>query len=147
MSAFGADLLRPYVDQGFSFVALRLAPNRDVDDLQPIALSYAAANPAIPIRLTAVATEPDLDVLVWILGPARAVPVNYDVPGETLERFLENEAPPLITFDHVQQLDDGGSSGVQGGVPDHVRPVILDFGHRVHLLCQSDDEAHRLRPG
>ena len=31
----------------------------------------------IPIRLTAVATEPDLGVLVWVLGEERAVPTNY----------------------------------------------------------------------
>lgn len=31
----------------------------------------------IPIRLTAVATAPDLEVLAWVLGSARAVPTNY----------------------------------------------------------------------
>ena len=59
----GVELLTPYVEEGFYFLALKLAPDRDVGDLQPIALTYAAEVPGIPIRLTAVATEPDLGIL------------------------------------------------------------------------------------
>ena len=73
----GVELLTPYVEEGFYFLALKLAPNRDVGDLQPIAATYAADAPGIPIRLTAVATEPDLGILTYILGEHRAVPTNY----------------------------------------------------------------------
>ena len=47
---------------------LKLAPGRDLGDLQPLALTYAADQPGIPIRLTAVTTQPDLGVLIWVLG-------------------------------------------------------------------------------
>ena len=77
LDELGSELLKPYVDEGFFFLALRLAPDREVGDLQPIALTYAADKPAIPIRLTAVATQPDLGVLVWVLGEHRAIPQNY----------------------------------------------------------------------
>ena len=73
----GPQLLAPYVEEGFLFLALRLAPDRQVGDLQPIALTYRADRPGIPIRLTAVATQPDMGVLVWVLGSHRAIPVNY----------------------------------------------------------------------
>ena len=73
----GVELLTPYVEEGFYFLALKLAPDRDVGDLQPIALTYAAEVPGIPIRLTAVATEPDLGILTYVLGEHRAVPTNY----------------------------------------------------------------------
>ena len=73
----GVELLTPYVEEGFYFLALKLAPDRDVGDLQPIALTYAADVPGIPIRLTAVATEPDLGILTYVLGEHRAVPTNY----------------------------------------------------------------------
>lgn len=77
LDALGEDLLRPYVEEGFYFLVLRLAAERDTGDLQPIALSYAADEPGIPLRLTAVAAEPDMGVLVWVLGPHRAIPRNY----------------------------------------------------------------------
>jgi len=73
----GVELLTPYIEEGFYFLALKLAPDRDVGDLQPIAMTYAADSPGIPIRLTAVATEPDLGVLAYVLGEHRAVPTNY----------------------------------------------------------------------
>ena len=73
----GADLLRPYIDMGMYFLALRLAANSDVGDLQPIAMTYEAQQPMIPIKLTAVAAEPNMGVQVWILGQERAIPENY----------------------------------------------------------------------
>jgi len=77
LDALGVELLRPYVDGGFYFVALKLAPDREVGDLQPLALTYAAENPGIPIKLTAVATQPDMGVMAWVLGSSRAIPKNY----------------------------------------------------------------------
>ena len=73
----GVPLLTPYVEGGFYFLALKLAAESEVGDLQPIAMTYAAETPGIPIRLTAVATEPDLGVLAWVLAEHRAIPENY----------------------------------------------------------------------
>ena len=73
----GVPLLAPYVEGGFYFLALKLAADREAGDLQPIAMTYAAEAPGIPIRLTAVATVPDLGVLAWILAEQRAIPENY----------------------------------------------------------------------
>ncbi|MFP6593216.1 MAG: DUF2330 domain-containing protein [Candidatus Latescibacterota bacterium] len=73
LGALGPELLAPYVEGGMHFLALRLAPDRELGDLQPIAMTYATDTPMIPIQLTAVATEPDLGVTAWILGrPRRA---------------------------------------------------------------------------
>ena len=77
LDALGADLLRPYTDMGMYFIALRLAPDSDVGDLQPISMTYEAQNPMIPIKLTAIAAEPNMGVQVWILGQDRAIPENY----------------------------------------------------------------------
>lgn len=72
----GAELLAPYVEDEFLFLALRLSADREIGDLQPIALTYESDQPMIPIRLTTVATAPDLGVQAWVLGPARPVPTN-----------------------------------------------------------------------
>ncbi len=77
LDALGSELLAPYVEAGAYFVVLRLAPGQELGDLQPLALTYPAENPGIPIRLTAVAAEPDMGVLVWVLGANRAIPKNY----------------------------------------------------------------------
>lgn len=73
----GEELLAPYVEMEMYFLALRLSPDREVGDLQPIAMTYDAEEPMIPIKLTAIATQPDLGVTAWILGEERAIPKNY----------------------------------------------------------------------
>ncbi|MDB5097995.1 MAG: hypothetical protein JWM80_2416 [Cyanobacteria bacterium RYN_339] len=70
-------LLDPYVAGKYYFVALKLTKDRAVGDIQPIVLKYASTKPGIPIRLTGVAANPDMDVYVWVLGKKRAIPENY----------------------------------------------------------------------
>lgn len=77
LSDRGRELITPYVEQGMNFVALRLQQDRSVGDLQPLIMRYVSNQPMIPIRLTAVAAQPDMGVIVWLLGDSRAVPLNY----------------------------------------------------------------------
>jgi MYXO-CTERM domain-containing protein len=69
--------LRPYVDAGAVFVAIKLLPGEDVGDLVPLRLTYPGTAPTVPIVPTAVATAPDLGIVVNVLGPSRAIPLNY----------------------------------------------------------------------
>lgn len=71
--------VEPYVLMGgdVHFVAFKLQSDRDSGDVQPVTLTYDGVKPAIPIQLTAVATQPDLGVTAYLLGPNRAVPENY----------------------------------------------------------------------
>jgi MYXO-CTERM domain-containing protein len=48
-----------------------------VGDIQPVVVEYASDYPMIPIVLTGVAADPDMPVMVWVLGDARAIPRNY----------------------------------------------------------------------
>jgi hypothetical protein len=77
LSDRGRDLIAPYVDEEMNFVALKLRQDQGVGDLQPLIMRYESGQPMIPIRLTAVAAQPDMGVIVWLLGESRAVPLNY----------------------------------------------------------------------
>ena len=71
------DKLRPYVDQGAVFVAIKLLPGEDVGDIVPLHLSFPGTTPTIPIVPTSVAASPDMGIAVHVLGQSRAVPLNY----------------------------------------------------------------------
>lgn len=77
------DNVRPFVepyiieDSDMHFVAFRLQNDRDVGDITPVTLRYKSTRPMVPIQLTAVATQPDMGVVVNVLGQQRAVPENY----------------------------------------------------------------------
>ncbi|MBX5480788.1 MAG: DUF2330 domain-containing protein [Myxococcaceae bacterium] len=70
-------VLDPYLGQGYNFLALKLQKDRSVGELRPIAIDFGGALPCIPIRLTAVATRPDLPITAYVFAEHRAVPVNY----------------------------------------------------------------------
>jgi uncharacterized protein (TIGR03382 family) len=73
----GDERLEPYVDAGAAFVALKLLPGAGTGDILPLHLTFTSPRAAIPLRPTGVAALPDMGILVHVLGPYRAVPVNY----------------------------------------------------------------------
>ncbi len=70
-------LLKPYVEAKAAFVALKLLPGTDEGDVQPVALTFSAQQPVVPIVPTAVAANPDMGIIVHVLGEHRAIPKNY----------------------------------------------------------------------
>ncbi len=74
---FGADMLEVYLEQGMNLLAFRLTKDADAGSIRPVRLSFGAGLPSIPIRPTAVAATDDMGVMVWVLGPHRAIPANY----------------------------------------------------------------------
>ncbi|PCK05431.1 MAG: hypothetical protein COA42_18240 [Alteromonadaceae bacterium] len=73
----GSELLEPYVNAGMKFVVLKLQSDQAAGDIQPIILDYPSTKPVIPITLTSIAAQDDMDVIVWVLGDNRAVPENF----------------------------------------------------------------------
>ena len=73
------DAVDPYIRPGAYFLALKLRKDQavGVGDLQPVTLTYQSELPMIPIVLTSVAADPDMPVLVWVMGESRAIPRNF----------------------------------------------------------------------
>ena len=70
-------LIDVYVAEQFVFLAMRLSPEYGVQDIEPVKVTYPSNAPMIPLRLTAVAANPNMAVMTWIFANARAVPTNY----------------------------------------------------------------------
>lgn len=73
-------LVRVYTDEGMVFLAMQLQPEQGVQDIQPVAMTYPSTQPMIPIRLTAVAANPNMNVLTWVFADDQVVPANYAHP-------------------------------------------------------------------
>jgi hypothetical protein len=48
-----------------------------VQDIQPVKMTYQSERPMIPLRLTAVAANPNMGVYTWIFGRAQTESQNY----------------------------------------------------------------------
>ena len=88
-------LIGTYAAEGMVFFAMRLNRDASVQDIQPLRLSFPSRTPAIPLRLTQVAAEPHMGVLVFVLGSSRAV--VDEASGFTSAR-VEDEALAFRPF-------------------------------------------------
>lgn len=70
-------LINAYVAEQMVFLAMRLLPEETADSIKPIQITYASEKPMIPLRLTAVAANPNMGVYVWIFADEQAIPENY----------------------------------------------------------------------
>lgn len=70
-------ILEQYIAEGHLFVALKLKMGAEIDEVQPIVLTYDGDESCVPIRLTRIAAEEDMDLRIFFLGQHRAVPINY----------------------------------------------------------------------
>jgi MYXO-CTERM domain-containing protein len=77
VSDASAQIVDDYVAAHSYFVALRLRQGQDTSAIQPIVVRMASPEGCLPLKLTAIASTPDLRVNVWVLGDARAVPLDY----------------------------------------------------------------------
>ncbi len=115
VTALGEEILGDYLADGLNLVAFRLSKNASVGSIRPVSLTYKAERAMIPIRPTAVAANPDMGILVWVLGKHRAVPTNY----RTLElnEALIDWFNPNSTYNQVV-IAAANEAGGQGFVTE-----------------------------
>ena len=75
---FMEPLIDVYVEVQFAFVALQLLDGETANSIAPIEITYPGTEPMIPLRLTAVAANPNMPIWVWIFADEQAVPANYE---------------------------------------------------------------------
>ena len=95
----GGDVLRPYLESGMNLLAFRLTKGNDAGSIRPVKLSFGPGLPSIPLRPTAIATQPDMGIMVWVLGESRAIPANYK--SLELNEALINWISPNTNYNDV----------------------------------------------
>jgi len=84
------DALDHYVYTGHLFAAFRYDPiDGGTGTLPPVVLTYDGEKPCVPIKITAIASTPILDILVLAFGDGRARP---DPAGEYVETVPDYDA-------------------------------------------------------
>ncbi len=112
----GAAVLRPYLEGGMNLLTFKLTKGNDTGSIRPVKLSFGQGLPSIPIRPTAVAAQPDMGVMVWVLGEHRAIPANYR--SLELNDALINWLNPNLNYNDVVIRAANEAKG-QGFVTEH----------------------------
>lgn len=120
----GEELIAPYVEAGMKFVALKMRNGETSGSIQPLIMKYQSEKPMVPIRLTAVAAQDDMGVLVWVVGDARAVPENYVhvIPNYTRLNWYAGNFNAYASYQSLitEAMNDAGG---QGFATDFAGPV------------------------
>ena len=128
-------LLETYAAQGQKFVALRLAPQGNlIRRTHPLTLRMNTAEACLPIRLTAIATTPDMPITAYFLSESRVTPVNYssadiDLTEPLLYGFGGAQAYRTRVAEAVDAL--GGRAFLTeyaGATPDAMAAAIPEYG-------------------
>jgi len=69
--------IRDYVEGGMKFLALRLSPESKVSQISPFRMRLPGTSPVIPLKMTALAAEPEMGVVVFVLGEERYEGANW----------------------------------------------------------------------
>ncbi len=111
----GAERLDPYLTGGMNLLAFRLTKGNSTGSIRPVQITFGTGQASIPIRPTAVAAVADMGVMVWVLGPHRAVPVNY--MSLELNEALINWLTPSVNYNAVV-TEAANQAGGQGFVTE-----------------------------
>jgi hypothetical protein len=66
-----------YTSEGLKFLALKLLDTADVKDLSPFRFTLPGTTPTIPLRMTALAAEPEMSILTFVLASERFEGKNW----------------------------------------------------------------------
>lgn len=66
-----------YTEEGLKFLALKLKEAADVTDIRPFRFTLPGTSPSIPLRMTAIAAEPEMSIVAFVLGERRYEGKNW----------------------------------------------------------------------
>jgi MYXO-CTERM domain-containing protein len=66
-----------YTAAGMKFLALRLTNESKVGDIEPFRMTLPGTSPVVPLKMTALAAEPEMGIVVFILGDQRYEGANW----------------------------------------------------------------------
>jgi hypothetical protein len=114
--------MEPYIErytkEGLEFLALKLLDTADVSDLKPFRFTLSGTTPTIPLRMTALAAEPEMSILVFVLADQRFDGKNWpnlDIPEDRIRYNQTSFARSAISTNWprlvAQAVDEAGGQG------------------------------------
>jgi MYXO-CTERM domain-containing protein len=70
-------IIAAYVNEGFDFLALRLAPGQGVQAMRPVSVTAPGAALSLPLRMVSAGTGATVGITLWVVGDGRYAPTNF----------------------------------------------------------------------
>lgn len=106
-----------YTEEGLKFLALKLIDTAEVSDIKPFRFTLPGTTPTIPLRMTALAAEPEMSIVVFVLGNQRYEGKNWanlEIPDNQIRYNPFSFSFPVATNWTklvAQHVDEAGGQG------------------------------------
>jgi hypothetical protein len=70
-------VIAAYVNEGFDFLAMKLAPGQGVQAMRPVRVTFPGATLSLPLRMVAAGTGATVGITLWVLGDGTYEPQNF----------------------------------------------------------------------
>jgi hypothetical protein len=89
-------IIDAYATEGFDFIALRLLPDKGVQQMKPVRVIQPGAVTALPLRMVAAGAGANVSLTLFVIAEGQYVPENFSMAPR----------PDLVTWDFGQQQSD-----------------------------------------
>ena len=127
-----------YTTRRMKFLALRLQNDAKVSDIAPFKMTLPGTSPSVPLKMTALAAEPEMGIIVFVIGDQRYEGANWPnltVPDDYLVYDWMTGRSNWTTA--VARVVD--EAGGQGWVTDTATPLD-DYIRRLEVSTPADEE-------
>lgn len=81
-------VVNQYVAEKFDFLALKLLPGKQVQDMRPVRVTTPGANVVLPLRMIAAGSGANVGISLWVLGEGRYEPQNFPTFAITADELV-----------------------------------------------------------
>jgi len=75
--AESAPVIDAYIKEGFDFIALKLQPGKNIDEMKPVRVIQPGAVPTLPLRMVSVGTGANVAITLYIISEGRWEAENF----------------------------------------------------------------------
>lgn len=75
--ADSAPVIDAYIKEGFDFIALKLIPGKNIDEMKPVRVVQPGAVPTLPLRMVSVGTGANVAITLYVISEGRWEADNF----------------------------------------------------------------------
>jgi hypothetical protein len=141
--------IRAYTSEGMKFLALKLKKDAETSDIQPFAFDLPGTSPGIPLRMTALAAEPEMGVLVFVLADQRYAGANWpniEIPDDKI-KFRQDTWPLQTNWTALvaRGVDAAGGQGWVTELAGSTQPILQALDNSFFATPEDEEAGMALR--
>lgn len=137
-----------YTNEGMKFLALKLLDTADVNDIKPFRFTLPGNSPSIPLRMTSLAAEPEMSIVVFVLGDSRYEAKNWEnISIDDADiRFVPNTWPVQTNWAALvaKGVDEAGGQGWVTEFAGSTEGYVVQLENQIEtgiFTSEEDEEA------